>query len=224
MVALIAVFWLKHVFMLVYKRAPDVCWLLHPPAGGCTAEGRAGYVPELPLWDQQELVLQELGGRESCKRTALRLQLLPQTVPSLWPRPPPVRRVPGQVHTNTFLLRGVLETHALASCRAQCLWIMWMMFSVARVASNFCLWTLDRLTQCKYKRIGCPWQGPFHELPAHEVDCCHPSKTGIELMGILDEMDQSHRRELQLYNSIFSLLSFEKIGFTGKQTNKSHCK
>ncbi|KAF5908631.1 cysteine and histidine-rich protein 1 [Clarias magur] len=73
----------------------------------------------------------------------------------------------------------------------------------------------DRLTQCKYKRIGCPWQGPFHELTAHEVDCCHPSKTGIELMGILEEMDQSHRRELQLYNSIFSLLSFEKIGFTG---------
>ncbi|KAG7317064.1 hypothetical protein KOW79_019362 [Hemibagrus wyckioides] len=75
----------------------------------------------------------------------------------------------------------------------------------------------DRLTQCKYKRIGCPWQGPFHELTAHEVDCCHPSKTGIELMGILDEMDQSHRRELQLYNSIFSLLSFEKIGFTEVQ-------
>ncbi|XP_062343055.1 zinc finger TRAF-type-containing protein 1 isoform X1 [Osmerus eperlanus] len=73
------------------------------------------------------------------------------------------------------------------------------------------------VTQCKYKRIGCPWQGPFHELPAHEGECCHPTKTGSELMGILGEMDQNHRRELQLYNSIFSLLCYEKIGFTEVQ-------
>ncbi|XP_066547361.1 zinc finger TRAF-type-containing protein 1 isoform X2 [Amia ocellicauda] len=73
------------------------------------------------------------------------------------------------------------------------------------------------VTQCKYKRIGCPWQGPFHELTVHEAECCHPTKTGNELMGILDEMDQSHRKEMQLYNSIFSLLCFEKIGFTEVQ-------
>lgn len=73
-----------------------------------------------------------------------------------------------------------------------------------------------RVTQCKYKRIGCPWQGPFHELTGHESECCHPTKTGNELMEILDEMDQSHKKEMQLYNSIFGLLSFEKIGYTGK--------
>ncbi|XP_059021424.1 zinc finger TRAF-type-containing protein 1 isoform X2 [Mustela lutreola] len=73
----------------------------------------------------------------------------------------------------------------------------------------------DRVTQCKYKRIGCPWHGPFHELTVHEAACAHPTKTGNELMEILDEMDQSHRKEMQLYNSIFSLLSFEKIGYTG---------
>uniref|UniRef100_A0A3Q2X1D0 Zinc finger TRAF-type containing 1 n=1 Tax=Haplochromis burtoni TaxID=8153 RepID=A0A3Q2X1D0_HAPBU len=73
------------------------------------------------------------------------------------------------------------------------------------------------VTQCKYKRIGCPWQGPFHELPAHESECSHPTKTGTELMGILGEMDQSHRRDMQLYNSIFSLLCYEKIGFTEVQ-------
>ena len=37
-------------------------------------------------------------------------------------------------------------------------------------------------------------------------------------MGILGEMDQNHRRDTQLYNSIFNLLCYEKIGFTG--TNK----
>lgn len=74
----------------------------------------------------------------------------------------------------------------------------------------------DRVTQCKYKRIGCPWHGPFHELTVHESECCHPTKTGNELMEILDEMDQSHKKEMQLYNSIFGLLSFEKIGYTGR--------
>lgn len=38
-------------------------------------------------------------------------------------------------------------------------------------------------------------------------------------MGILGEMDQSHRRDMQLYNSIFSLLCYEKIGFTGTYKN-----
>lgn len=92
-----------------------------------------------------------------------------------------------------------------------------MVLAIQLIPVHVCFYA-NRLTQCKYKRIGCPWQGPFHELSAHEVECSHPSKTGIELMGILDEMDQSHRRELQLYNSIFSLLSFEKIGFTGTYT------
>ncbi|XP_033011874.1 cysteine and histidine-rich protein 1 [Lacerta agilis] len=75
----------------------------------------------------------------------------------------------------------------------------------------------DRVTRCKYKRIGCPWQGPFHELTVHEAECTHPTKTGNELMEILDEMDQTHKKEMQLYNSIFGLLSFEKIGYTEVQ-------
>lgn len=85
------------------------------------------------------------------------------------------------------------------------------------LVTHTCLY-VSRVTQCKYKRIGCPWQGPFHELPAHESECSHPTKTGTELMGILGEMDQNHRRDMQLYNSIFSLLCYEKIGFTGKYT------
>ncbi|NXK88324.1 CYHR1 protein, partial [Formicarius rufipectus] len=63
----------------------------------------------------------------------------------------------------------------------------------------------------------CPWQGPFHELSVHEAECTHPTKTGNELMEILDEMDQTRKKEMQLYNSIFSLLSFEKIGYTEVQ-------
>lgn len=100
------------------------------------------------------------------------------------------------------------------------LWRLHFILSQVFVSSS--VWFLShpchyvaRVTQCKYKRIGCPWQGPFHELPAHESECSHPTKTGTELMGILGEMDQNHRRDMQLYNSIFSLLCYEKIGFTG---------
>ncbi|XP_032830446.2 zinc finger TRAF-type-containing protein 1 isoform X2 [Petromyzon marinus] len=75
----------------------------------------------------------------------------------------------------------------------------------------------DRLTNCRYQRIGCPWQGPFHEISAHEAECCHPKKTGSELMGVLDEMDQNHKKEMQLFNDIFTLLSLEKIGYTEVQ-------
>ncbi|XP_038654633.1 cysteine and histidine-rich protein 1 isoform X1 [Scyliorhinus canicula] len=81
----------------------------------------------------------------------------------------------------------------------------------------------DRVTLCKYKRIGCPWQGPFHELTVHEGECGHPTKTGNELMEILDEMDQNHKKEMQLYNSIFNLLSFEKIGYTGTDFCSQTC-
>ncbi|NXX11329.1 CYR1A protein, partial [Podargus strigoides] len=63
----------------------------------------------------------------------------------------------------------------------------------------------------------CPWQGPYHELTVHEAECTHPTKTGNELMEILDEMDQTRKKEMQLYNNIFNLLSFEKIGYTEVQ-------
>lgn len=99
----------------------------------------------------------------------------------------------------------------------QCLFILYFIFRDDGWSFPLIISIGNRVTQCKYKRIGCPWHGPFHELSAHEAECSHPSKTGMELMGILDEMDQSHRRELQLYNSIFSLLCFEKIGFTEVQ-------
>ncbi|XP_030202392.1 zinc finger TRAF-type-containing protein 1 isoform X1 [Gadus morhua] len=105
--------------------------------------------------------------------------------------------------------RSTLERHQKEECQDRC---------VCHTGVNCLTCTRPYLvTLCKYKRIGCPWQGPFHELPAHEGECCHPNKTGAELMGVLGEMDQSHRRDMQLYNSIFGLLCYEKIGFTEVQ-------
>ncbi|XP_068017211.1 zinc finger TRAF-type-containing protein 1 isoform X2 [Melanerpes formicivorus] len=102
--------------------------------------------------------------------------------------------------------RSLLERHQKEECQDRC----------NQVAPGVTKGHKE-VTQCKYKRIGCPWQGPYHELSVHEAECTHPTKTGNELMEILDEMDQTRKKEMQLYNSIFSLLSFEKIGYTEAQ-------
>lgn len=89
---------------------------------------------------------------------------------------------------------------------------------------------------CKFNRIGCQWRGPFHEvevkqifitisvllfyislvIQVHESVCVHPHRTGGELMEYLLNVDSSHQEEKKLYATLFDLLSFEKIAFSGK--------
>lgn len=90
---------------------------------------------------------------------------------------------------------------------------------------------------CKFSRIGCQWRGPFHEVSAshqyskirtllnfnwllfhnqvHESVCVHPHRSGGELMEFLLNMDGNHQEEKKLYGTLFDLLSFEKIAFSG---------
>ncbi|EDO46014.1 predicted protein [Nematostella vectensis] len=75
----------------------------------------------------------------------------------------------------------------------------------------------DRLVRCKYKRLGCPWQGPHHELALHEGACPHPGKTGLELMEALNAIDEKNEMELQTLGTIVGLLSFEKIAINDLQ-------
>lgn len=76
---------------------------------------------------------------------------------------------------------------------------------------------LERLTECKYHRVGCMWRGPFHELEAHEQSCTHPQKSGAEVMEALRVIDVRSAEEKVLYNRIFELLSFETITFSDLQ-------
>lgn len=75
----------------------------------------------------------------------------------------------------------------------------------------------ERLTRCSYSRIGCQWRGPHHELEVHTAVCSHPLKTGGEVMDALELIDQQLHKEQMLYNTIFELLSFEKITFNDLQ-------
>lgn len=75
----------------------------------------------------------------------------------------------------------------------------------------------ERLTRCCYNRIGCQWLGPYHERSTHEQVCVHPTKSGADVMGALEAIDQQQLEEQQLYCRIFELLSFEKITFNDLQ-------
>ncbi|XP_070575894.1 zinc finger TRAF-type-containing protein 1-B-like [Ptychodera flava] len=75
----------------------------------------------------------------------------------------------------------------------------------------------ERLTNCKYQRIGCTWCGPYHELKDHEQQCCRPKKSGAEIMEALQTIDQNRAEEMKVYSHIFSLLSFEKISLNDLQ-------
>lgn len=72
-----------------------------------------------------------------------------------------------------------------------------------------------RETGCKYSRIGCPWRGPSHEAAEHESQCVHPHRSGAEVMDALQVIDLKYEEERRLYNTVFELLSYEKITFNG---------
>jgi len=73
-----------------------------------------------------------------------------------------------------------------------------------------------RRVPCKFERIGCPWEGPPHELKEHEKMCTHPSKPAADIMDLLDVTYHRQEDEMRLYKNIFNLLSLEKITFSGE--------
>lgn len=74
----------------------------------------------------------------------------------------------------------------------------------------------DRLTACKYQKIGCTWRGPFVKSCEHEFECGHPNRSGKEVMETLKIMHDKQLEELQLLENIVELMSFENIMFRGK--------
>ncbi|XP_046400387.1 cysteine and histidine-rich protein 1 homolog [Ischnura elegans] len=75
----------------------------------------------------------------------------------------------------------------------------------------------ERITSCRFARIGCPWRGPWHETSSHEAACAHPTRTGLEVMEALQAASVVEEREKRLYDNIFELLSYEKITFNDLQ-------
>lgn len=55
----------------------------------------------------------------------------------------------------------------------------------------------------------------MHERQEHETQCAHPNRSGLEVMEALKVIDEQMSEDRKLYDSIFDLLSFEKIIFNG---------
>lgn len=57
----------------------------------------------------------------------------------------------------------------------------------------------------------------FFSLEPHAETCIHPNKSGREVLTSLLVIDKEAQDEKKLYDSIFDLLSFEKITFNDLQ-------
>ena len=85
-----------------------------------------------------------------------------------------------------------------------------------KILERVCFFFKFRPSTCKFARIGCPWNGPQHELAGHENSCSHPQKSGLEIMDCLNKIDDAQSAQQLLFKDIFNLLSFEKVTFNGK--------
>lgn len=57
----------------------------------------------------------------------------------------------------------------------------------------------------------------FWWTASHADTCIHPNKSGREILDVLVALDREAIEEKKLYDSIFDLLSFEKITFNDLQ-------
>ena len=83
--------------------------------------------------------------------------------------------------------------------------------------SNECL---ERPSKCVYARIGCTWEGPYHELDAHCDICIHPNRPAKDILGFLREKDAELDEEKQSIMQLVNYLSLEKVYSTGNLIRK----
>lgn len=75
----------------------------------------------------------------------------------------------------------------------------------------------ERPTKCVYKRIGCTWEGPYHELDAHSSQCSNQNKPGRDILPFLDSQDAQRQEDQTSISHLITTLSFDKICFNDLQ-------
>ena len=76
----------------------------------------------------------------------------------------------------------------------------------------------ERPTKCIYNRIGCGWEGPFHELSCHVDNCfkiTHPKKDSQDILEALKDKEMVLEAEKQSLLSVINVFSYEKVCFNG---------
>lgn len=112
--------------------------------------------------------------------------------------------------------RNLAVEKALAELPASCIYcnVTYARNSLDYHQRNECL---ERPIKCVYERIGCTWEGPYHELDEHSSQCAHPKKEGREIIHSLKDKDAEADEEQQSMNLLINVLSFEKVCFNGKR-------
>lgn len=75
----------------------------------------------------------------------------------------------------------------------------------------------QRPALCKYKSLGCSWNGVWHQLDTHEKECLFPQKTGADLLENVSNLSSEAKEELRRYQDLFQMLSYEKIAICDVQ-------
>lgn len=99
-------------------------------------------------------------------------------------------------YCKQMLLRGDLDKHEKLDCA-------------------------ERSAKCRFERIGCTWQGAFHELEEHVAANCfqitHRTKSTGEIMAMMRSKEGHIESERAALMAVFSQLSMEKIQFNDLQ-------
>jgi hypothetical protein len=86
--------------------------------------------------------------------------------------------------SKTSCCRNLAVEKTLSELPASCAYcnVMYARHCLDVHQRNECL---ERPAKCAYKRIGCSWEGPYHELEAHGEQCLHQNKPGKDILAYL---------------------------------------
>lgn len=79
--------------------------------------------------------------------------------------------------------------------------------------------SIFRPVWCKYKNLGCTWNGVHHQFESHQSECLFPQKFGGDLLEGISRIASEANEELRRYQDLFQMLSYEKIAICGKITD-----
>ena len=116
--------------------------------------------------------------------------------------------------SKTSCSRNLAVEKTLSELPASCCYcnVMYPRNCLDQHQRNECL---ERPTKCIYERIGCTWDGPYHELNEHSEQCVHPNRPCKEIIGFLKEKDACVEEEYQALGNLVNYLSYEKVCFNG---------
>ncbi|KAJ0173893.1 hypothetical protein K1T71_010039 [Dendrolimus kikuchii] len=118
--------------------------------------------------------------------------------------------------SKTLASRNLAVEKTVSELPSECKYCTYMFpkHSLRHHEKNICM---DRLTECRYVIIGCPWKGAARDVEAHELSCAYPGKPAGDIVEVLRERENQAKEANHVIKHILDLLSYEHITFTNLQ-------